>query len=539
MTTLNRNKIMKTKTYIKNILVGLVFLAATNCTSDLEKLNVDPTSSDQGSFNPNFILTTAQLRYTGSADFSYETWRTQLIHFSTMMQHFSHVAGYWVGDKYLSNPGYQSSYWERAYDEQVKPIVDLVEQLKGKTQYANLYQIARIWKVVIFHRITDIYGDVPYFDAGQGYYKGILKPKYDDQQAIYADMLKELDEAAAALDASKDKPTGDMIYKGDINQWKKFAYSMMLRLGTRLSKVDAANSKKYIEKAATGGVMTSIADNALVQHDKTNGRPTVNRISQVLNLPYEIPNIRWSKTFIDFLKNNNDPRLSALAELPPAAPDNNTVGVVGDFTAANQLGMPNGYDLGGSTTDIKNAPGYPGAVGADPLGKYSRPRNTLLAKMDGPTFILTYGEVELMLAEAAQLGYTVPGTATTHYNAGVTAAMKTLEQFDAGAAIPDASVTAYLAAHPYVPGASGLSMIGSQYWAATIFNDYETFANWRRTGFPALVPVNYPNNVTGGVIPRRLVYPQAEAASNGDNYNAAVAKVTGGNTLTGRVWWDK
>lgn len=535
---------MKTKSFIKNTVAILVLLIATQCSSDLEKLNTDPTSASANNFNPNFLFTTAQVSYTGSADFSYETWRAQLIHFSVMMQHFSHVAGYWVGDKYLLNQAYNEAYFVEAFAGgganlgQVQNIITVLALTKDKPEFANLYQMARIWKVVIFHRLTDIYGDIPYFEAGQGYYKGIIKPKYDNQSDIYFDMLKELDEAAAALDASKDKPVGDLIYNGDAAKWKKLAYSMMLRLGTRLSKIDATNSKKWVEKAAAGGTFTGITDNALIAGDAANGRSTVNRISQVLNLPYEIPNIRWSKTFIDFLKNNNDPRLSALAELPPPAPDNNTLKVVGDTNPANQLGMPNGYDLLGGNTDISKAPGYPGAVSGDPLAKYSRPRNTILAKEAGATFIITYAETELMLAEAAQLGYTVTGSAATHYNNGVTAAMSQLTQFDAAATVSAASITTYLTANPYVP-ASGLQMINTQYWAATILNDYETFANWRRSGFPALVPVNYPNNVTGGTIPRRLIYPQSEAALNGDNYNAAIAKITGGNTLTGRVWWDK
>ncbi|MBS1681714.1 MAG: SusD/RagB family nutrient-binding outer membrane lipoprotein [Bacteroidetes bacterium] len=534
---------MKTKSFLRNTLAAVLLLSATQCTSDLAKLNIDPTSASADNFNPNFLMTTSQVEYTGSADYSYETWRAQLIHCSVMMQHFSHVATYWVGDKYLLNQTYAEAYFTDSYAGgganlgQVNNIVALTELIKDKPEYSNLYQMARIWKVVIFHRITDLYGDVPYSEAGQGYYKGILKPKYDSQSDIYADMLKELDEAAAALDPSKDVPTGDLLYSGDAGKWKKLAYSMMLRLGTRLSKVDPNASKTWVEKAAAGGTFASIADNAYIVADPSNGQPTINRISQVLNLPYEINVIRWSKTFIDFLKNNNDPRLPALAELAPAGADHNTPGVAGDNTYAIQQGMPNGHDLLGAAQDVSKEPDYPGVVNGDPLGGYSRPRNTVLAKNGGPTFVITYAETELLLAEAAQLGYNVTGSAATHYNNGVTAAMSQLAQFDAAATVAPADIATYLTANPYVP-ANGLVMINTQYWAATVLNDYETFANWRRTGIPALVPVNYPNNVTGGTIPRRLIYPQNEAAVNTDNYNSAVAKINGGNTLVGRVWWD-
>ena len=383
-------------------LVALMIVVTIGCTKRFDEINTEPTAAGPDTFNPNYLLTTAQLRYPGSADFSYETWRAQLIHFSTMIQHFSHLAGYWVGDKYTQNNDYMAAYFERAYDEQVKHVVDLVELTKDKDEYSNLHQVGRIMKALIFHRITDIYGDVPYSQAGLGYYERIFTPVYDKQQDIYMDMLNELQDACGKLDAAKDKPVGDMIYNGDVEKWKKFGYSLMMRLGMRLTKIDATAAKTWVERAATGGVMTSIDDNARIKHDEALGRPTVNRISQVLNLPYEIPYIRWSKTFIDFLKNNNDPRLGVLAEIPPAAPNENTLGFAGDQTPANQLGMPNGYDLQGGATDISTAPGYPVSY-----YKYSRPVNRWYAKMDGITMLMTYAEVELMLAEAKERGWSV------------------------------------------------------------------------------------------------------------------------------------
>ena len=284
------------KPFIKYIiLVALITAVTSSCTKDFEEINTDPTAAGPDTFNPNYLLTTSQLRYTGSADFSYETWRAQLIHFSTMMQHFSHLAGYWAGDKYTQNNDYNAAYFQRAYDEQVKHVVDLVQLTKDNAAYANLYQISRIMKALIFHRITDIYGDVPYSEAGLGYYERIFTPKYDKQQDIYMNMLAELDDATAKLDAAKDKPIGDMIYNGDITKWKRFGYSLMMRLGMRLTKIDAANAKTWVEKAAAGGPMTSIDDNAKIKHDEAGGRPTVNRIIirlQKVNKRFAPPYIR-------------------------------------------------------------------------------------------------------------------------------------------------------------------------------------------------------------------------------------------------------
>jgi hypothetical protein len=162
-----------------------------------------------------------------------------------------------------------------------------------------------------------------------------------------------------------------------------------------------------------------------------------------------------------------------------------------------------------------------------------------MIKTNGTTFILTYGESELLLAEAVQ-SFGIAGDAAQHYHDGVKAAITYLSQYDSKMAVSDADAESYLSTHPY-NAANGLEMINTQYWALTntMLDFYESWANWRRSGYPVLIPVVYPNNVTNGTIPRRFPYPLAESNVNPVNYNAASAAVPGGDNLTGRVWWDK
>ena len=97
----------------------------------------------------------------------------------------------------------------------------------------NQRALVRILRVYTFHQLTDVAGDIPYSEALKGE-AGTLSPKYDTQRDIYLDMFKELDESATALDATKTNfGTADIFYKGDVTKWKKFAYSLMLRLGMR------------------------------------------------------------------------------------------------------------------------------------------------------------------------------------------------------------------------------------------------------------------------------------------------------------------
>src|SRR5690606_4812868 len=145
----------------------------------------------------------------------------------------------------------------------------------------------------------------------------------------------------------------------------------------------------------------------------------------------------------------------------------------------------------------------------------------------------------LLLAEAAQR-WGIGGSAADHYKKGVKAGMTFLDQYDGSLAISEAEADSYLKNHPFVE-AEALKQINTQYWAHTItmLDFYETWMNWRRTGIPELVPVNYPGNATSGTIPRRFPDPFTEAAINGENYSAASAAVIGVDKLSGRVWWDE
>jgi hypothetical protein len=141
-----------------------------------------------------------------------------------------------------------------------------------------------------------------------------------------------------------------------------------------------------------------------------------------------------------------------------------------------------------------------------------------------------------LLAEAAQRGWITGVPVATYYTNGVTAAMAQLGA-QTGAGPSNAAITAYLVANPYNPGGA-LNQINTQYWVATFMDENESWANWRRSGFPTLVPVSYPGNVTNGTIPRRFTYPQGEASTNSTNYSAAVSDLNNGDKMTSRVWWD-
>lgn len=514
------------------IFVAAGFLITTGCDKNFEEINIDPTKLTPEMMNYNFVFTSALLITSGNSDGnSYEDWRNNLIYGSTMMQHLSSTTGYWAGDKYTYNASYNSAYWDVNYNNSIRNIVDVVEQTKDNAVQKNLHNIARIFKVFMFQRMTDMYGDIPYKEAGKGYIQGLTHPKYDKQQEIYSDFLTELKDAAEKLDASAPDLIGasDLVYGGDVAKWKKFAYSEMVRVAMRLSKVDADKAKTWVQIAVTGGVFSDNSDNALVQHEDKQKSPVANGNAWIL--AGQDPNAtRISKTLIDLLKNNNDPRLSSIATVA-ANPSDKTDKGSNDPTL--QLGQPNGYDLGGGTTDISTAPNWPGNQ-----NKYSIVNRNTYARLDAPIFFLTHAETQLLLAEAAQRGWISTATAASYYNAGVSAAILQMNQLDASPNLTSGQAAKYLAADAYNP-ATGLQQINTQYWITTFLDSYEAWANWRRSGFPVLTPVNYFGNATGGTIPRRFTYPLNEAAVNVQNYSVAVAGLNNGDKMTSRVWWDK
>ena len=532
-----RNKI--NKFFIATVAL-FVFMAGCN-TEELQDLNINPQALNQ--LNMNFLFTAAQLGTAagGSAgDNRYIDWRTNIGLCAYAIQQLANVSGGIApGDKYTDNVETYNAPWEFIYGDQLKNLAEVLRQTGPggfeEGQRVNMRQAARILRAYNFQRLTDYYGNVPYSDALQGI-QGTFLPTYDSQQSIYLDMLNELDEATTAMSASNPDEgfaAADLYYSGDITRWKKFGYSLMLRMAMRISNVDATAAATYVSRAVAGGVFTSNDDNAWVPMSIGPSEWTnQNGISRAFAAGDGGQPSILSKTLVDMLKgpdaastDDDDPRLLVLSD-----------GVDGDKDPLIQEGMPNGLDQG--TLDE-----YTGIVGANQNSLFSK-INQLMLDDDDPYMLMNYAEVEFLMAEAVERGIgTVPGSAKSHYDDGVRAAMQMYVPFAQGdddaideLTVTDAQVDAYLAAHPYTDGAANaLEMIGNQMWISKFFNWWEAWSDWRRTGFPVLVPVNYPNNVTEGTIPVKLRLPTHETAVNDANIQAGA---TLPDQPTTRVWWD-
>lgn len=514
--------------------VGILMFSACD-TDELHDLNIDTQAVDE--INMNFLFSAAQLSLSdgGVESNRFLNWRTNVGYASYWMQHLANSGGGGLssGDKYFVNVESDDAPWDYGYGGLLKNVTEVLKQTgpggfeEGRRK--NTREASRIIRAFAFLRLTDFYGNVPYTEANSGI-EGNFFPAYDSQESVYTALFQELEEAGAAISTGNPDDgfaAADMIYQGDIAKWKKWANSIILRMAMRVSNVNPALAAEKVTQALSGaGVFAGNEDIPWVPHSEGPSQWTnQNGLSRAF-IPGDGGQSRvMSKTLVDVLKGtdpnsaaDDDPRLLIFSG-----------GINGDVDPLAQEGMPNGLDAG--TLDD-----YTGIPSSDPNTLFSS-LNILFFDVDDPYYLMNYADIEFLQAEAKERGIgNVGGTAKSHYDAGVKGSMQMWTPYDASFIVDDAAVATYLAQYPYTDGApDALAMIGQQMWLSQALNWWDAWSYWRRSGFPVLTPINYPGNITGGLIPTRLIYPSSEIATNNENLSS------GGNspnTHIGKVWWD-
>jgi len=506
--------------YMLALALSLTFI--TGCDEGFDEINtnkVDPTS-----LAPSLILNKAIIATTYLDGVS--TLGMLCYNFGIVQQVITPYGSSLSGGNYNQlNNSNSPLVWVNFYRNVIKQLVAVTEQTKGDPLNANIYHAARIWKAYAFMILTDTYGDAPYFDAGKGYISEEIRPKYDPQEAIYKDILKELEEAAGALDASQAPVTTDILYGGNVARWKKLGYSLMLRAGMRLSKVDPTTAKAYVAKAVAGGVFENNTDNSIIRHTSLYNNFIANHLAA-----REKTNFYLAAPFVNYLKESNDPRLPVFAVRYVGAkggPEQTPARASSDPKV--QIGMPMGYN----DVTINSVLAENGVVS---LWDFTQINLTTILKLDAPEFHITYAQVQLLLAEAAVRGW-VTGEAADYYAKGIRANLEQMALYDPSAAIREDAILAYLKAHP-LDAAKALEQINTQYWVATFLDGNESWANFRRSGFPALKKNPYPGSEIKEDFIRRMPYPDSEIVVNLQNVNDANTR-QGPNDLNTRIWWDK
>jgi len=511
------------KKIISYSFLSLFILAMAGCTKGLSDLNVNKTSPT--SVDPALLLNQAVINTSFPV-------KTLVFDLGIVQQMVTPNGGVLAGANFNqdSRDVTTQPLWTAYYQSVIKNTYDAMQRAKANPARSNMYNMARIYQSYVFMILTDEYGDIPYTEGGAGVTDQVLFPTYDKQQDIYTKIIQELTDAAAALNAAGTIETGDVLYAGNIDQWKKFANSLLLRAGMRLSKIDAGKAQSVVQAAFAGGVITANGDNAYIRHDANFTQP----IGGTLN-GSEAANFYLTKPFVDQLKSTNDPRLKAIAVRYVAATSGaDQTAAAGNTSPAVQIGMPIGKDNGTVTAAAT-------ADGLTSFYAYTQLDRRRMVKITSPVFLVTAAQTNLLLAEARFRGWITDGTAEQYYEDGIRAHMDQMALYDPNSAVAGGDRDIYVTANPLVAGTE-LEQINTQYWIASFLNGPEAFANFRRSGYPALAPNPYgqPNNpdVPNGTFIRRLTYPTSELSVNTTNVNTAIAN-QGPDKLSTRVWWDK
>jgi len=526
------------------LVVGLLPLSSCNDES-LTDLNINPNASTE--IDWRFNLSQVMLR---TAENRYVNWRANIIYSGNLIQHLA-GDGYSAGYTYTRFPSHSSSYFDRYYQEAGKEAGEILRQTGPggvNPEMTNTYNVTRILYAICMYRMTDLYGNVPYFEANRGI-EGYFNPHYDHQSDIYlkegideggvrGGILWELEQAAMGLESAgpDDLASADMIYNGDLEKWQKLAYSLILKLGLRIYEVDASNGKKWIDVAlGSNMLMESNLDNCEVPMAMGPDEWwNQNGYSRAMHPEDGGHGSVLGEAVLDLLKGPNpddvaddDPRLMIISGGIGQWTD--IANGVADIEPLNQWGEPPGLNSERLREYLGLGPEDP----ADIQVIFSR-LNPKLLDLDETHVLSTYGEVQLELAEIALRGISsTPMSAQEHFEEGIRADINRYIIHDESFFREPAVIDAFL---PTL-GAVDEDKIAAQFWLATIMNHYESYANWRRTGMPSFVkppPEGYPSNVSNNQIFRRLEYPTGEPGINPNYAEGATLP----NDFMTRIWWD-
>lgn len=530
-----------------------VLLSATmlfsSCTQDFEELNTQPDAIIASNVNASLLgQAFAQSQYFGMKGSAGPFQLYQSLFGDLYAQYFANTQINFDSDRHIQVGGWSNGAWVEFYNT-TAPQVQFVEEFSAENDLPVENALAKIWKVQVYHRITDYWGPIIYSEFGNAE----NSVAYDSQEAIYRSFFTTLDEAVAVLKANAGGTafaSHDQLYAGKVDQWLKYANSLRLRLAIRVKYADPALAKQEAEKAVADGVITTNEDNAMLKTTANSRNPywTITDWGE----------FRMSASMESVLKGYEDPRMPEYFS-PVVGVDLNEDGTVSDAErdpdgdGSFYEGLRNGHakvDIVATLNRIHSDMGTQflnsGRGGSD---------------TGGPIRVLSASEVYFLRAEGALEDWAMGGTAQELYNKGIETSLKERT------AASDEEIAAYIAStNTPIPtddvwGTPALSdipvafetggskerqleQIITQKWLALYPDGVEAWAEVRRTGYPKLYPrLNSENSdVPKDQIMRRLIFVESEYSNNQDAVLAAeqlpelVSR--GGNKNSTHLWWD-
>jgi hypothetical protein len=543
------------------IFITAMVLGISGCESDWLDINIDPNVPTQA--DPAKLLTGAQthLGETFSQDNFIGNHLLAVVH-----QLVSRESPQYN----IAASGIMGNTWWWTYANVGPNLDELIVSAEeaGNLRYAG---IAKIMKAYTFSVMVDLWGDVPYSEYNL---PGVIHPTVDPGAQVYNDLLALIDEAIADFnnqDASNllIPAADDLIYGGNIARWERLANTLKLRLliNTRRTPESITGHGTILQNLVTAdnfigpdedfefwfNASVSPDQRHLAFSDEYDGGQITYYISPWF---YEI------MRGLEFNATNNpfagfdDPRVpyywaNQLTGGEPAQNNHEyrhedfvsivfgTIGPYADGAQRESATMIGLYPAGGAYDD-----------GGGSAGGFGRADGTGVA----PHKFITYASLNFMLAEY----YHIAGNelARDAYEEAVRAAFAHVNKVVARTgqegvpAIATAVINEYvddlLVAYDAANEDRRLEMIMTQKWIHNFFNPVESYADYRRTGYPVLfdplpgtvvIPVDNDGATSESPVqlirrfPKSLWYPQREV-----ELNPNVVQKT--NLSESRVFWD-
>lgn len=386
--------------------------------------------------------------------------------------------------------------WRMIYSDALQDLQEIFNYYQTHEQYKQYAAIAYLMRAYAFHIATDAWGDIP---LGEALNPNIPSPHYTPQQQVYDSVLAMIDKAASLIDvnAAFTPKSDDLIFGGDMDQWRRFANTFKLRVLLRLSQVAP-------QKAQTGIQTLNGADfleeDAQIDYSTTGGNQNP-LFSEILGLG-RTQNLVASETSTKFLTQNNDPR----ADVFYLRYDPNGVNAI--------VGLPQG-DYTNNTSAF--------SIPSPEVGATGNNDNSATA----PVKFMSAAESNFLQAEAVARGWLTSGmSAQALFLAGIHAS------FESYNVQGEATYVASAPAAQWPAGTQAqIRAIVIQKWVAMNGNQsFEAWTEWRRTGYPDFFTVSKTSQLSGGRMPARLLYPSSEVTTN-LNY-------PGTKQVAEPVWWD-
>ena len=472
----------------KNIIIALFALVTLSCTKDLEELNVN---------KKDFAITTDASLFTSA---QYKLFN-QITETSVNENIFRLIMQNWTETTYTDEANYDLKtrnidefHWETLYKDVLKNFKESKSLVSGLPDVqTNKIATIELYEIYTYYVLVTSFGDIPYTEALD---INTLNPVFDNQETIYNDLLDRLDANVISKFITSEvgfSSSEDIVYNGNISQWLKFANSLKLQMGMLIADSNPTKAQTVVSAAITGGVFTSAEDNMKIAFE--TAAPYTNPIYAALVLSGRDDYVP-TNTIVDMMTTLNDPRRDDYFTLYEGVYKG---GISGELNSFSQF----------SHVSDK--------IGKDPT-------------LEAP--LMTYYDVEFLLAEAIERGFAT-GDAETSYNNAVTASIKYWGGTDAEANtyLEQSSVAYSTSSGNYK------EKIGTQKWLALYNRGYESWTEWRRLDFPVLTaPADAKTN--NGQPPYRMTYPTVELSLNETNLNAASSSI-GGDELETKLFFDK